>query len=364
MAKDAELDQLKTAQDLAFARKQAAYDAQDAAWRRRHAARTKKDAAFKEQDRAYHAQQNSWDNLRDERDSKGPRIDQLNRLQDTVYQNMKNAFDNASAAHDRRDGAGAKSYADQGHAYKAESQRYVDERRRLVAELRAAGERHKPYTAAFQTAKNKFSDAKREFDAAKSAHERAQTEFKAAKGDFDKASKAFKARLEVVKAQNARNKNDKRSIAEKAGVPHQYLNELYVSKDANGNTNIYFGGMGKPNGPGHGHYVVDRSGKVTYKRDPFDPHGSQNFEDDKEAALLYTRSARSGHAPVGTNEHGGIFWKRGSNQVLHITQYFADNYRVSWDATPSGNQNIHWTNQNLNRNDPASHIPPPDAILR
>ena len=81
-----------------------------------------------------------------------------------------------------------------------------------------------------------------------------------------------------MRKENDKRKQDKRQIAERAGVPHQYLNDVWVSKDINGNTNIYFAGVGKPNGPGHGHYVVDSSGKTIYKRDPFDPHGAQNFE--------------------------------------------------------------------------------------
>lgn len=285
MAKDAELDRLKTAQDLAFTRKQTAYDAQEAAWKRRKTAGDAMHTAYEEKDRAYHAQQSAWEDLQRQRDSKGPRIGQLNALQESAFQNMKNAYDNASSAYDRHDGASAKSYAEQGRSYKAESQGYVEERRRLVAELRSAADHQKSYAPAFQAAKGRFDTAKREFDAAKAAHERAQIEFKSAKEAFDKASKAFKARLEVVKAQNTRNKNDKRSIAEKAGVPAQYLDKVYVSKDANGNTNIYFGGVGEPNGPGHGHYVVDRSGKVTYKRDPYEEHGGKNFT---EAQRDYT----------------------------------------------------------------------------
>jgi hypothetical protein len=364
MAKDAELDRLKIAQDLAFSRKQSAYNAQEAAWKRRKAAGDRMHTAFEEKDRAYRAQQSAWEDLQRLRDSKRPRIEQLNRLQEAAFQNMRSSYDSASAAYDRRDGASAKSYAEQGRAYKAESQGYVEERRRLVAELRSASDHQKSYAPAFQASKASFDSKKREFDVAKAAHEQTQIEFKAAKEALDKMSSAFKARLEVVRAQNARIKNDKRSIAEKAGVPFQYLDKVYTSKDASGNTNIYFGGIGEPNGPGHGHYVVDRSGMVTYKRDPFDPHGAENFEDEKEAALLYTRSARNEHMPAGINEHGGVFWKRDSNQVLHVTQYFADLYHVSWDATPSGNQNIHWTNKNVPKGHPERFTAPPDASLR
>ena len=144
---------------------------------------------------------------------------------------MKRAFDNASSAYDRRDGAGNASYTAEGHRYEAESQGYVNVRRGLVAELRSAKERHDATKPAFQRAKDDFNSAKRAFDSANAA---------------------------------------------KAGVPHQYHDNVWISTDSSGNTNIYFGGVGKPNGPGHGRYVMDRSGKVTYMRDPFDPHGAQN----------------------------------------------------------------------------------------
>lgn len=363
MAKDAELEGLKLAQDAAFRNKQSAYETQQSAWERRRAAAEAMNAAYAEQDRAYNAQQSSWESLQRLRDSYGPRIEQLNRLQELAYQNMGASFSSASAAHDRHDGAAAKSYAEQGHAYKAESRGYVEERRRLVAELRSAAAQHQTYTPAFQAARGRFQAAKAEFASAKAAHEKTQTAFKAAKEAFDKASKAFQARLAVVREKNAKKANDKRSIAERAGVPYAYRDKCYIKKGSDGIIQIYFGGVGEPNGPGHGHYTMDPSGKVTYKREPFDPHGKQNFEDEKEAALIYTRSARSQHMPAGNNHGDGIFYKRDSDAVLHITQYFADNYRVSWDATPSGNRNIHWTNQNVPTGHPDRHTPPSDASL-
>lgn len=45
--------------------------------------------------------------------------------------------------------------------------------------------------------------------------------------------------------------------------------------------NLYFGGVGEPNGPGHAHYVMDANGNLTYKREPFDPHGAQNFAENQ-----------------------------------------------------------------------------------
>lgn len=364
MAKDAELDRLKAAQDLAFQRKQDAYQAQQHAWDRRSSARDAMNRTHEAKQRAYADQDTTWQALQRLRDSYGPRIEQLNSQQETAFQNMKSAYSNASSAYESRNGAMASSYAADGRRYKEESQQYVNERRGLVAELRTAKDRHEATKPAFQRAKDNFNSAKHAFDSAKAEHERTQAEFKSAKASFDAASQAFRSRLEKVRAEGQKKREDKKAIAAKAGVPHQYHDNLWVSTDSNETTNIYFGGIGKPNGPGHGHYAMDRNGNVTYKRDPFDPHGAQNFQ-EADAASLYIRSARRGHQPRGTNEHGGVFYRRDEDggTILHITQYFDDGYRVSWDATPFGNRNVHWTNQGVATGHPNRHTPPADASL-
>lgn len=195
---------------------------------------------------------------------------------------MTSAFASATSAHERRDGASARSYADQGHAYKAESQGYVAERRRLVDEIRSVQARHNNSKPAFQRAKDDFSGAKGAFDSAKADHERAQVEFKRAKEAFDSASTAFRTRLEKVKAEGKRRNQDRQALARQAGVPLQYVDKVWVSRKPDGTVNLYFGGFGEPNGPGHGHYAMVRSGKVTYKREPFDSHGGQNYTDAQD----------------------------------------------------------------------------------
>jgi hypothetical protein len=279
MAKDAELERLKAAQDLAFQRKQDAFQAQDRAWKRRSSARDTMNQAFEAKQRAYEAQNASWQEVERIRSANGPRIDSLNAEQEREYQNMGAAFDRASAAYNNGDRAAAPGYADEGRLHKARSQACVTERRRLVQEIRDARERHNTTKPAFERAKEVFASAKRTFDQAKAEHERKQTDFNQAKANFDKAAKAFKDRLEKVKAENKKRRDDKRSVAEKAGVPYQYRDNVWVSKESGGTVNIYFGGVGKPNGPGHGHYVMDAYGNVTYKRDPHEPHGAQNFTD-------------------------------------------------------------------------------------
>lgn len=278
MARDSELDHLKAAQDRAFQRKQNAYQTQDQAWKRRSNARDALDRAYQEKQRTYELQDAAWQNYQRIRSYNGPRIDSLNSQQENAFENMKRAFDNASSAHDRRDGASARMYADEGHRYKTEAQDAVTERRRLVEEIRDAKVRHEATRPAFQHAKGQFDRAKAEHDHAKAEHQRKQDDFKRAKAESDQAAAAFKKRLETVRAESKRRKDDKHSIAERAGVPYQYRDNVWVSRQPDGIVNVYFGGVGKPNGPGHGHYVMDHSDRVIYRRDPFDPHGGQNFE--------------------------------------------------------------------------------------
>lgn len=369
MATDVELDRLKAAQDLAFQRKQRAYEEQESAWQRRKRAGDVLNRAHEEKQRAYEEQNAAWENLQRIRGYNGPRIDRLNTQQESAFESMKRAYDNASSAYNRRDGASAKSYAEDGRRYKEEAQCYVQERRRLVDEIRAAKARLDAIKPTFQRAKADFDSAKRTFDQAKADHARAQAEFKRAKIEFDQAVRAFKARLEIVKAETARKKNDKRSIAEKAGIPYQYCDKVWISTDSDGNTNIYFGGSGKPNGPGHGHYVMNRSGSVTYRRDPLDPHGSQNFtDDDSQGGTLYNRRIRSGSEPTivrtrdnDTRNRDGVFYDRNRDIDLHVTQVYEDNKRVSWDTDGKADQNLHWTDQSKHREDPGRHKPPPDA---
>ena len=365
--RDVELDRLKEAMDSAFKNKQSAYDAQQEAWARRSAARDVMNSAYESKQRAYEAQQDAWERYRTTKNSNGPRIDSLNAQQERAYQNMKSAFESASLAHGMHDGASARMYADQGHTYKAEAQDCVAERRRLVAEIRVAREQFDTVKPAFQAAKSEFAGAWQAFQSAKAEHERAQAEFKRAKAEFDSCAKAFKDRLDELKSANRKRCEDKKSIAAKAGVPLQYRNNVWISKESDGNTNIYFGGVGKPDGPGHGHYVMDQHGTVTYRRDPFDPHGAQNFT-DAPGGTLYDRRARTNTLPLGvsnrdndTNDRSGVFYDRRRQIDLHVTQYYKDNYRVSWDTKGKSDENYHWTDQNFPSSHPEAHIPPEDA---
>jgi hypothetical protein len=302
MAKDAELERLGAARDQAFQRKQDAYQAQDRAWERRSSARDAMNRAYENKQHAYETQQASWNELQRLRDRYGPKIEQWNRDQEAAYQNMVSAIESSKNAFSSGNHESAKSYSEEGRRYKGIAQNCVQERRALIAELKAAQERHEATKPAFQRAKEAFMPAKEAFDRAKTEHESAQAKFRTAKAEFDKAAEAFKTRLEKVKAENKKRRSDKRSIAEKAGVPREYLDNVWISKDSNGNTNIYFGGIGKPDGPEHGHYVVNPFGRVTYKRNPHGEHGAQNFERDERVEREMARLAMDAWARQQTDK--------------------------------------------------------------
>lgn len=208
----------------------AAWEAQQAAWERRSSARAV-------MNRAYEAKQAAWEAYMSIKLTNGPRIDSLN----------------------------------------ARSQALAAERRQLVSEIRAARERLNAAKPAFQAAKGEFARAQQTFHSARAEHELAEAEFKRAKAEFESYTKAFRSRLDELKSASRKKRKE---LAAKAGVPLQCQNDVWISTEPSGNVNIYFGGVDKPDSPGHGHYVMGRNGVVTYRRDPFAPHGAQNFTDE------------------------------------------------------------------------------------
>jgi hypothetical protein len=64
-------------------------------------------------------------------------------------------------------------------------------------------------------------------------------------------------------------------IARSAGVPDCYLNRVWkVTRTMTNSINIYFGDGENDE---HGHYCKSPKGFVYYKRNPYEPHGRQNY---------------------------------------------------------------------------------------
>lgn len=204
MAKDAELDHLNRVQELTFRRKQLAYNARQRAWEELSVARDAINYANQAKQRAYTTRA------------------QAARLYLSARNTSGLCFDS-----------------------------FKDQRERAV-----------------QQASDDFFACKQGLEVARAKHKRASAEFKRAKTESDACTEAFNARLKKVKAESKNRREEKKTIAAKAGVPYQYRNNVWISEQLDGTINIYFGGAGRPNGPGYGHYIVDRNGEVMYCQDP------------------------------------------------------------------------------------------------
>lgn len=77
---------------------------------------------------------------------------------------------------------------------------------------------------------------------------------------------------------------------------------------------------------------------------------------------------RSGKVPIGsstkdneTSATDGRFYGRNREVDVHITQFYDDNTRVSWNANGKSDRDLHWADQNLGKKNPKRHNPPKDA---
>lgn len=73
-------------------------------------------------------------------------------------------------------------------------------------------------------------------------------------------------------------------IGRHATIAERYLASLEIVLRIDV-VHIYFGGIGSPDGEHHGHYALNfDTGKLTYRRDPFKPHGGHNYVPTRELA--------------------------------------------------------------------------------
>lgn len=56
------------------------------------------------------------------------------------------------------------------------------------------------------------------------------------------------------------------------GVPKRHRNNVFIRRKPNGITDIFFGGTSGPLGDGHGHYVINRNGKLVCRIEQGERH--------------------------------------------------------------------------------------------
>lgn len=85
--------------------------------------------------------------------------------------------------------------------------------------------------------------------------------------DYRKANIKFieiSKQLNEAKAEEKIRIDEHWNIALCAGVPSEYLNNIYVEIHKDNTACIYFGGLKEADGLGHGYYIVDVDGKATH----------------------------------------------------------------------------------------------------
>lgn len=300
-----ELDRLRAEEQEAFRRKQTlfqvyidaknrasdAHDVMDSAWRERSEARDEMNREYESMQASYERNNQVWEEYRNLRDYNNSRIDSLRHEADYEHQEMIRCFDQASSAYEYGDKSAAPGYAAEGHEHKDRRDMLNSEIGTLIQEIKDA-KRNAEWQAP-KTSNSAFKSAKERFERAKMHHETAQSEFKRlkaerdrAKAEFDSAQAEhvrlkdeFQRKLEEVKARNQRERDN---ALDKAGISWLERSDAKVVKKPDGTTQVYHGGLGSGDGIGHGHTVLDSSGRKTYDRDAFSGHGSQNFTDSSQ----------------------------------------------------------------------------------
>ena len=302
MSRSYELDSLKSKEQDAFQRKQAAFqryadardrcneahDAMQAAWEERCSAREEMNREYEELQRAGENYREVWDEYGRIRDQNNCEIEHLRAEADSEHQEMIDCFEKASDCYENGDKSEAPYWSSQGHDHKDRRNQLNEEVSRLCQEIKEA--RQNAQWRAPKTDSSAFYRAKDVFEHAKARHESSQAEFKRLKAERDRLKDAFNSlqeehthlkeefqrKLEEVKLANKRERN---RTLDKAGVRWSEREDAKIVKKADGTTQVYHGGLGKGDGSGHGHTVLDQFGNKTYDRDAFAEHGDQNYID-------------------------------------------------------------------------------------
>ena len=308
MPRNFELDLLKSREQDAFSRKQAAfqrysaardraseaYDEMQSAWEARCRAREIMNQEYEAMQSASSHYREVWDEYGQIRDYNSARIDALRSEADREHQEMISCFERASNAYEYGDKLEAKYASEEGHGHKDRRNELNEEVQSLVREIKEAKQRAE--WRASKTDSSAFHSAKAEFERAKAYHERLQARFKELKAErdwlkaeFDSAhaehmrlKNEFQSKLGQVKS--AKRESDRRAV-EKVNMALVKSKPFYLGsifgqdakvvprRDGSGKTDVYFAGLSAAgDGLGHGHAVIDSDGNVTYLRDAWQDH--------------------------------------------------------------------------------------------
>lgn len=199
--KDQELDRLGAEKDLAYQKLSLAREE-----RKRLGARCTKlhddlDAAYKLQNQLYDLQQSAWESHKSFMQDCSNHIEFNKNESEKYYNQMISAFENASRAHDNHDGAGAKSWSEEGHRCKTMMRSAKEQISHWVSQSRDAKYRfeNSGYKVDFENAKNQTARMKREFEQITPMLKNAKSECDEFQKEFDAKKAKFDERLKILK---------------------------------------------------------------------------------------------------------------------------------------------------------------------
>ncbi len=302
MVRDAILTELKNVSQELFRRKQEAWDAYAAtrervaeahdkmisAWGKRTTTREKMNEEYTVLQESIEHCRLVWDKYGQIRDERNTRIEALRAEAESEHRQMVACFNQASVEYETGNKADSPLLAEKGRKHQERRNELNAQIGELIQEIKNAKQNAKD--TAVKPDNVPFQAAKAAFESAKSAHEEAQAEFKRlktlrdeAKAKFDaiqaqylEVKNAFQERLDVLKAEA---QVEREKMLETAGVTVEEQKDAKIVKKTDGSVQIYFGGIGRADGLGHGHIALNDSGLKFYERKAFESHGSQNYKD-------------------------------------------------------------------------------------
>ncbi|MBP9489562.1 putative nuclear RNA export factor SDE5 [Candidatus Saccharibacteria bacterium] len=298
----------KTEMDMRWRTQAGAVAQQNSLWQEMQNSHKQMNDEYNKMQAVYDRNQSYWNEYGKVRDRNNSEIERLKRQADLAHQNMSNAYDRASSAYNYGNKADAPGYAEEGKRYKLERDELHSRIKDLGREVKSAKAYAQNHTnsndnSVFKKSKHEFEEARRRFNDSKQKTQIAKDKFAKSKKVFEESKSKLaliknqqSERIKELKAETKKSRTNERALAEKAGVPFEYLSNVKVRREANGEVNFYFGGFDKSDGLFHGHISMSADGEVSYIRMPLENHGSQNYtKNEKDGWGEYIHGSIDGH---------------------------------------------------------------------
>lgn len=145
-----------------------------------------------------------------------------------------------------------------------------DSLRTLKCELAKLHAQHKEAEIAYNNARAGLLGAQQHLKVLVAEKETAQNALDTAVQAANQADQAYQEKLKELQLFYKTRSAD---LARQAGVPSAYIEATLAAYKPDGSINLYFGGEGRPNGKYHGHYILNPEGRVSYRRNPYQKRG-------------------------------------------------------------------------------------------